>query len=89
MRVIILYRPMSEHARLIEEYAHDFNHTHPTGSLQLVDVDSIEGSRTAALYDITQYPAVLALDTNGSLHQQWIGADRLPLMNDLAYYAAR
>lgn len=41
----------------------------------------------AEVYGIMTYPAVLALAGDGSVQQQWEGVDKLPLMNDLAYYA--
>jgi hypothetical protein len=87
MRVVILYRPESEFARRTEEYIADFQRFHPGANLEIMNIDSIEGSEKARLYGVMQYPALLALKDDGSVQQQWEGIDRLPLMNDLAYYA--
>ncbi len=87
MRVVILYRPDSEHARRVEEYIADFERFHPGGQLEVLHVDSIEGTEIMKLYGLMEHPAVLALSRDGQLQQQWQGIDKLPLMNDLAYYA--
>lgn len=87
MRIVILYRPASEHARVVEEYIADFQRFHPGLAIETHNIDSIEGSRLAQTYEIMQYPAVLALTSEGQAQQQWVGVDNMPLMNDLAYYA--
>lgn len=86
MKVLILYRPNSDHARLVEEYVHEFERQHPDKSVKTVDVDSREGMATATLYDIVRYPAVLVTSDEGSLISGWEG-DQLPLMNELLAYA--
>lgn len=40
----------------------------------------------ARLYDVVQYPALLAIEGNGGLAQYWQG-DVLPLMDEVAGYA--
>ena len=86
MRVIVLYRPDSEHGRKVEEYIADFERFHPGETLETHEIDSIDGARLSELYGVMEYPAILALAGDGQLQQQWHG-DGLPLMNDLAYYA--
>lgn len=87
MRIIILYRPDSEHARRVEEYITDFERFHPGQPLETHNVDSMEGSKLVQLYGAVEYPVVLALTDNGQMQQMWVGADKMPLMNDLAYYS--
>lgn len=87
MRIIVLYRPQSEHARVVEEYIRDFQRFHPGEKLETFNVDGIEGSKTAQLYGVMEYPAIIATGNDGKMQQMWSGADKLPLMNDLAYYA--
>lgn len=86
MKVVILYRPASEHATSIEGFAEDFIRVHADRHLELVSVDTRDGASLATLYDVVSYPAVLALGDDGQLLQYWQG-DNLPLMNELAYYA--
>lgn len=40
----------------------------------------------ARVYDVVQYPALLAIEDTGSLAQYWQG-DILPLMDEVAGYA--
>jgi thiol-disulfide isomerase/thioredoxin len=87
MRIIVLYRVNSEHARHVEEYITDFQRFHSGQSIEALNVDSIEGSEKAELYGVMEYPTVLALKDDGQMQQMWSGVDKLPLMNDLAYYA--
>jgi hypothetical protein len=85
MKVLILYRPRSEHARLVEDFIRDYKNRHEEGKLEVADIDTRDGSATASLYGIMQYPAVLALRNDGSVLKEWEG-DQLPLMDEIAYY---
>jgi len=85
MKVYILYRAQSENNRLVEEFVHDFKHDQATRQLELIDVDTPNGIAMASLYEIMQYPAVLALSNDGQLVKSWQGA--FPLKDELAFYA--
>jgi hypothetical protein len=87
MRIIILFRPESEHARQVEEYIADFQRFHPGETLETHNVDTVEGSQLVQLYGVMEYPTIIAAASDGTMQQMWSGADKLPLMNDLAYYA--
>lgn len=86
MKVLILYRPKSEHARRVEEFVHDFQRAQSTRRVNILSLDTREGAATAALYDVISYPAFLALADDGQLLKSWQG-DSLPLMNELAFYS--
>jgi len=86
MKVLILYRPNSEHATTVESFVRDFQHQHDIGNkLELVSVDTRDGSATASLYDIWSFPAILALGDDGSMMNMWQG-ERLPLMDEVLGY---
>ncbi len=85
MKVVILYRQKSEHARLVETFIHDFQKRYNAGSLEVLDADSQEGVATAELYDIVSYPAIIALRDDGSVLKSW-SDEMLPLMDEVAYY---
>jgi hypothetical protein len=85
MRILILYRPNSEHARRIEEFIRDFKSSYTAGNMEIQDVDSREGIATATLYEIMQYPAILVLQPDGVAQKVWQGHD-LPLMGEVASY---
>lgn len=81
-----MYRPDSEHARLVEEFIHDYQRQHDSGKLEILNIDSRDGIATASLYDVMQYPTILALRDDGSILRSWEG-ETLPLMDEIASYA--
>jgi len=87
MKVLVLYRPNSEHGRVIESFIRDFRYQHEVNAdiLDVQNVDSRDGVATASLYDVVQYPAILVLADDGQLVKLWEG-DSLPLMDEVAGY---
>jgi len=85
MKVIMLYRPQSEYARSVEEYANEFERRDGSRKIELMDIDSRPGSDLAQLYDVTNQPAILALSDDSQMLQMWQGPE-LPLMDDVAAY---
>ena len=84
MRVVILYHPKSEHWGRVADYAHDFQRFKDK-PLELVSLETVEGAHLAELYDVTLYPAILAIANDGHLQKLWQD-EQLPLMNELEYY---
>lgn len=86
MRVIVLYRPESEHGRMVEDFVRDYQARHDTGNrLEVLDIDGREGGSMASLYDVMQYPAIIVAREDGSELKRWEG-EPLPLMDEVAYY---
>lgn len=85
MKVLVLYRPNSEHATMLEAFVRDFKLHHDAGNMEVIDADSRDGSAEATLYGVTTYPAIIVLRDDGSVLQSWEG-ESLPLMDELAYY---
>ena len=86
MRVCVLYRPNTEQARKVEEYAHDFEKAH-SRAIELIDMDTPQGVAFIELYDALTNPTILALATDGQLLAMWPGPE-LPLMQEVAGYLA-
>jgi len=87
MKVMILYRPNSEHATVVESFVRDFQHQHDFGErVELVSMDTRDGAATASLYDIWQFPTVMAIADDGRMLNMWQGQP-LPLMDEVAGYA--
>lgn len=84
MRVVILYRPNSEQERPVLDFQGEFKRR-TNLDLELLSLDTVEGSSLAELYAIDTYPAVLAIDPNGGLHSSWQGM-MMPMINEVAYY---
>jgi hypothetical protein len=84
MKVAVLYRSQSEQERPVLDFERDYSRQ--TGrQLSLYDLNTRDGWSLASLYDVVQYPAVLAMGNDGQLLQLWQG-EHLPLMNEVMYY---
>ncbi len=85
--MLVLYRPNSEYARLVEEFVRDLQTRHGVDEhhLQVLDYDSREGYSTASLYDIMSQPAILILGSDGSYIKHWQGSE-LPRLDEVAGY---
>jgi hypothetical protein len=86
MKVLLLYRPKSEHARTVEEFVREFERRDASRKIEVVDIDSRDGTAMASLYDIMDQPAILVLADDGQLLQMWVGS-QLPLMDEVAAYS--
>ncbi len=84
MKAVVIYRPNSEFARMVEEYAHDFKRTKGF-DLELVDLNTRDGADLAKLYDVMEYPSILVARDDGGLIKCWQG-EQLPLMSEVAGY---
>jgi hypothetical protein len=85
MKVLVLYRPNSEHGRIIEDFIREFQSRVDSNKMEISNIDSRDGSSMASLYDIMSYPAILILQTDGSLAKCWQG-NELPLIDEVAAY---
>lgn len=81
MRIVALYHPNAEFARLVEDYVRDYERRSGF-AIELVSLDTTDGADMARLYDIVRYPAILALRDDAQLIQSWQG-EVLPLMGEL------
>lgn len=86
VKLLILYRPNSEHASTIEAFVRDFERQYEAAKrLELQSLNTRDGAATASIYDVVSYPAILALADDGSVLNMWQGVP-LPLMNEVAGY---
>jgi hypothetical protein len=86
MKVLILYRPESEHAPTVESFVRDIQHQHDIeGKMELMSVNTRDGAATASLYDIWAFPTIMALTDDGRVLNTWQG-EPLPLMNEVLGY---
>lgn len=84
MRVMVIYKDESDHAREVMDYLRDFERQ--TGhSLETMDPDTRDGSGFCQTYDIVEYPTVVALSDGGQLQNMWRGTP-LPSIDEVDYY---
>jgi hypothetical protein len=84
MKTVLLYRPNSDHERLVLDYVRDVKMQ--TGKeVPLLDVDSKEGIALCEVYSIMRYPAILVTDNDGHMQNIWTGTV-MPRIGELGYY---
>lgn len=84
MKTLLLYRPNSEHERVVLDYLRDFK-TQTGRELPSMEVDSPRGTEICNLYDVVDYPAILVINDDGQLHNIWSGIN-LPRIGEVSYY---
>lgn len=87
VKLLVLYRPDSEHSTDVESFVRDFQRQYELGhKIELLSLNTRDGAATASLYDVMTYPAILALANDGSVLNMWQGMP-MPLMDEVAGYA--
>lgn len=83
---MVVYRPNSEHARMVDNFLRDIQRMNPgPDRVEVINVDTREGAAIASLYDVMSYPKVMAVADDGRLIQDW-EAGKMPLISDVSYY---
>jgi len=84
MRVAVIFKEESDHAREVLDYLRDFERE--TGhELETINPDSRDGADFCRVYDIVEYPTIIALDDAGTLQNLWRGRP-LPTISEISYY---
>lgn len=86
MKIIVFYRPKSEHERSLNAYLYDLQKTHDIRDkdIEMLSIDTRDGADRAVIYGVLDYPAIVIIDNNGAFVQSWHG--QLPLYNELMSY---
>lgn len=84
MSVRVFYKEASDHGRPVREFLHDFKRR--TGhELEVVDPETRRGIELATVYDIVEYPTIIALTERGEMKAMWRGLP-LPTIDEVSYY---
>ena len=84
MRVAVIYKNESDHAREVLDYLRDFERQ--TGhQIETIDPESKDGIDTCRAYDIVEYPTVIALADDGRMLNMWRGRP-LPTISEVSFY---
>lgn len=84
MGVMIVYKKMNEHTRTIEEFLHDFE-KRTAVKLDEVDPDTRQGADICNVYDVVEYPTIIATAEDGRIINTWRGLP-LPTIDEVNYY---
>ncbi len=84
MRIVVVYKDVSDHGREVREYVDDFKRQ--TGlEIEQINPDDSRNQFFLQAYDIVEYPTILAITDDGRLLQMWRGRP-LPLIDEVVYY---
>lgn len=84
MRVVVVYKNESDHAREVLDYLRDFERQ--TGhSLETLDPEKPDGIDFCRVYDIVEYPTLIALSDDSHMQNMWRGTP-LPTISEVSYY---
>lgn len=84
MKVRIIYKDASDHAREVIDYMRDFENR--TGrQLETIDPETADGANICRIYDIVEYPTIIATTDDGILQTSWRGRP-LPLIDEVSGY---
>ena len=85
MRIVIVYKEFSDHARECEEWIHEFE-KRTTAELEKLDPESPDGESFCTARGIMEYPAIVITDTDGKTYETWTGSP-LPVIDEVVAYA--
>lgn len=85
MGVAVVYKSSSEHAGTVTEFIQEFN-KRTSRQIETIDPSSVRGTEFCRLYDIVEYPTVIATSNDGQLLHMWRGLP-MPLIDEVSYYA--
>lgn len=84
MKAVIVYKNESDHARAVLDYLRDFESQ--TGrQLETVDPETPAGIDLCRVYDVVEYPTVVAMSDEGMALNSWRGLP-LPTISEVSYY---
>lgn len=83
MKLIMVYREKSEHRLAVENFLREFKIR--TGrEIETLNPDTREGQSFIQLYDIVEYPTLIALGPNGTERTKW--RITLPTISEASAY---
>lgn len=85
MKVVVVWKRGTEYGREMEEWIHGFSLVFGR-EVESIDPDTKDGDEFARIYEIVEYPTILALDESGKVLEMWRGLP-LPTLNEVSYYA--
>lgn len=84
MKTKVVYRDRTDYSRTVEEFLHDFERQ--TGkTIEIINPDTPDGAQFCRVYDIVEYPTIIATTDDGVLQNTWRGLP-LPTINEVSFY---
>jgi thiamine phosphate synthase YjbQ (UPF0047 family) len=83
MRLAVIYRQNSDHARSVYEFKEMMRRRYPDKQITEYELDTRDGAAEAHLYGVVSYPAIIVTANNGKVLGAWEGLP-LPLIDEVA-----
>lgn len=83
MRVVVLTKEGYDYSSAVDTFVMELESSGV--EIERLDPDTYEGESVARSLDILEFPAVIAMDSNGGAAQQWLGMP-LPPISEVSYY---
>lgn len=81
----MVYREQSDYRMAAETFLRDYRMR--TGQeIETLDPDSREGANFCRVYDIVEYPTIIAIGPDGMMYQMWRGTS-FPTVSEVAMVA--
>ena len=87
MRLVVVYREFSDHAREVTEWLDQFERR-AGAEAERLDPDSPEGESFCAARDIVRYPTIAVVDGDGRVYEMWSGTP-LPVIDEVMGHLTR
>ena len=84
MRVVCVWKEASEAAREVREWVREFE-TRTGVEVELLDPETREGETFCRAHDVTMYPTLLVMGSDGRVAQEWRGTP-MPMMDAVTAY---
>ncbi len=84
MRVVVVFKDETDYSRTVLDFLRDFERQ--TGhQLETMNPDAPAGVQFCSVYDIFEYPTIIAISDSGVMQNTWRGLP-LPTINEMSYY---
>ena len=87
MRIVVIYKHFSDHARAVEEWIDQFERRGGY-EVEQMDPESPDGELFCTARDIVQYPTIAVTGEDGKTYEMWSGSP-LPVIDEVIGYVAR
>lgn len=82
MRIAVIYRQNSDHARTVYEFKEMMRRRYPDKPIKEYEIDTREGAAEASIYGVMQYPCIIVTAFDGRVLGMWEGLP-LPMMDEV------
>ncbi len=87
MRVAVVYKDFSDHAREVEEWVSEFEHRSGY-EVEKLDPETPDGETFCTARDIVEYPTIAVVGDDGKTYEMWRGTP-LPVIDEVIGYIVR